>query len=71
MPQRPNLGFTGQPGDIWYVFVIQGLCTYAGFSDAWYPAADCHSAAGVSVVDDARWIVANISSDGHPLAAHL
>jgi hypothetical protein len=32
VPQRAKLTFTGKPGDIWYVFVILGLCSYAGVS---------------------------------------
>src|SRR5882724_13701011 len=28
VPQRPNLRFTGQPGDIWYVFIILALGSY-------------------------------------------
>ena len=30
VPQRPNLGFTGEVGDIWYVFVAMALSTYVG-----------------------------------------
>ena len=30
VPQRPNLGFTGQVGDIWYVFVAMALTVYVG-----------------------------------------
>ncbi|MBV9563966.1 MAG: DUF4339 domain-containing protein [Bradyrhizobium sp.] len=29
VPGRPNLSFTGQVGDIWYVFVAIGLCSYS------------------------------------------
>jgi hypothetical protein len=32
VPERPNLAFEGQVGDIWYVFVLLGLCSYAGLS---------------------------------------
>lgn len=68
VPQRPNLGFTGKPGDIWYVFVIQGLCTYAGFSDAWYPPLIVMPLQAFLSWMTIRWIAANISSNGHPLA---
>ncbi|MET3337173.1 hypothetical protein ABIF61_005697 [Bradyrhizobium japonicum] len=30
VPQRPNIGFTGQVGDIWYVFVALALAGYVG-----------------------------------------
>jgi hypothetical protein len=67
VPQRRDLGFTGQPGDIWYVFVIQGLCAYAGFSDAWYPTLIVIPLQAFLSWMTLRWIVANISSGGRPL----
>ena len=30
VPGRPNLGFTGQVGDIWWVFMLAGVCSYSG-----------------------------------------
>lgn len=69
VPQRPNLGFTGKPGDIWYVFIILALCTYAGLvTDVWYvPYLLLPLQAFLSWMT-VRWIVANISSDGRPLS---
>src|ERR1700730_17561134 len=67
VPQRPNLGFTGRPGDIWYVFVIQALCAYAGFSDAWYPSLIVIPLEAFLSWLTGRWIAANITSDGHHL----
>jgi len=67
VPQRPDLGFTGKPGDIWYVFVIQGLCAYAGFSDDWYPTLLVIPLEGLLSWMVIRWIVANISSLGRQL----
>src|ERR1700694_2285457 len=67
VPQRPNLGFTGKPGDIWYVFVIQGLCAYAGFSDAWYPPLIVIPLQALLSWLTIRWIAAKLSSDGHRL----
>ena len=29
LPERQRVGFEGKPGDIWYIFVGYGLCTYA------------------------------------------
>ncbi len=66
VPQRPNLGFTGKPGDIWYVFVVLALCSYSGFSDYPYlPFLLIPLQAFLSWMT-IRWIVANISSDGRP-----
>ncbi len=67
VPQRPDLGFTGKPGDIWYVFVIQGLCSYAGFSDSYLPLIVIPLEAFLSWMT-IRWIVANLSSQGPHLA---
>jgi hypothetical protein len=64
VPQRPNIGFTGKPADIWYVFVIQGLCTYAGLSDDWYPPLIVIPLQAFLSWMTVRWIVENISSDG-------
>ncbi|MFB9266140.1 DUF4339 domain-containing protein [Bradyrhizobium erythrophlei] len=66
-PGRPNLGFTGQPLDIWYVFIVLGLLTYAG-------AANSSIVQLISVVLQAflgwmiiRWIASHLSSNGQPL----
>jgi GYF domain 2 len=67
VPQRPNLEFTGKPGDIWYVFVIQGLCAYAGLTDAKYPVLIAIPLQAFLSWMTLRWIVANISSQGRPL----
>jgi GYF domain 2 len=67
VPQRPDLGFTGKPGDIWYVFVILALCSYAGFSGVRYlPLILIPLQAFLSWMT-VRWIVANISSEGRRL----
>jgi hypothetical protein len=67
VPQRPHLGFTGQPGDIWYVFVIMGLCSYAGLSGVSYlPFILIPLQAFLSWIT-VRWTVANISSEGRQL----
>ena len=36
VPGRPNFAFTGQVGDIWYVFVAIGILTYVGAADLYY-----------------------------------
>jgi hypothetical protein len=67
VPQRANIGFTGKPGDIWYVFVLQGLCLYAGFGDDWYPGLIAIPVEGFLSWLTVRWVVANISSEGRQL----
>jgi len=67
VPLRPNLAFTGMPGDIWYVFVILGLCPYADFTGipglTWI-LIPLEAFLSWMIV---RWIVANISSEGQRL----
>ncbi|MEN3350373.1 MAG: hypothetical protein V7632_4008 [Bradyrhizobium sp.] len=67
VPGRPNLEFTGQPLEIWYVFIILGLLTYAG-------AADSTIVSLLSLVLQAflswmivRWIVGRLASNGQEL----
>jgi hypothetical protein len=66
-PQRPNLGFTGQPGDIWYVFVLLALCSYAGLSNVPYLNYVLLPVQGFLSWMTVRWFIANISSDGQRL----
>jgi hypothetical protein len=67
VPQRPNLGFTGQPGDIWYVFVLLALCSYAGLSGVSYLQYILIPVQGYLSWMTVRWFVANISSNGQRL----
>jgi hypothetical protein len=67
VPQRPNLGFTGQPGDIWYVFVLLALCSYAGFSGIDYLEFILLPVQGYLSWMTVRWFVANIGSNGQRL----
>jgi hypothetical protein len=67
VPQRPDLGFVGQPMDIWWVFVLLALCTYSGVTGI----AHIHLLllpvqAWLSWMT-VKWIVSNISSNGQPL----
>jgi hypothetical protein len=67
-PQRPNLGFTGQPLDIWYVFVLLGLAGYAGaFADSFIVTIALIPVNAFLSWMTVRWITANISSDGQKL----
>jgi hypothetical protein len=64
VPDRPNMRFTGRVGDIWWVFVMLGLCSYAAQVD--YILVQL-----LDIVVQAflgwmaiRWFVSNLSSDG-------
>jgi hypothetical protein len=67
VPQRPNLAFTGQPLDIWYVFVLTGLIGYAGFTDIWWLPIVLAPVNAFLAWMLTRWVVANLSSDGQKL----
>jgi uncharacterized protein DUF4339 len=67
VPQRPDLGFAGKPGDIWYVFIIQALCAYAGVSDERYLALLVIPLQGFLSWIVVRWIAVNLSSEGRQL----
>jgi hypothetical protein len=67
VPQRADLAFTGKPGDIWYVFVILALCSYAGLSQVpGLPLILIPLEIFLNWVM-LRWIVANIGSGGRQL----
>jgi hypothetical protein len=67
VPGRSNLGFTGQVGDIWYVFVIIGLCTYAGLSGYTYVQLILLPVEAYLSWMVVRWIAANLASNGERL----
>jgi hypothetical protein len=67
VPGRPNFGFTGQVGDIWYVFVLLALCSYGGSTGRFVVQL-------IVIVIQAflswmivRWIATNLSSNGQRL----
>jgi len=67
VPGRPNLAFTGQIGDIWWVFVLLGLCSYGsvtGYSSV--PIALVVVQGFLSWVM-VKWVASNISSNGQKL----
>jgi hypothetical protein len=68
VPGRPNLGFTGQVGDIWYVFVVLGLCSYAGLSGYSFIQLILLPVQAFLSWMVIRWIAANLSSNGERLA---
>jgi hypothetical protein len=67
VPDRPNLAFTGRVGDIWYVFVLLGLLSYAGFSGVPYLEYIVIPVDALLSWMTVRWIAANLSSNGEPL----
>ncbi|MGJ4999161.1 DUF4339 domain-containing protein [Bradyrhizobium sp. HKCCYLS3077] len=71
VPGRPNLGFSGQPLDIWYVFIAMGVLTYVGLSDSVILnliSTIAPAFLGWMVV---RWIATKLTSNGEPLPLHF
>jgi hypothetical protein len=67
VPDRPNLAFTGNVGDIWYVFVAIGLLTYSRATGVSYlPFVLIPVQAFLSWMT-LRWVAANFSSNGRQL----
>jgi hypothetical protein len=67
VPGRPNLAFTGKVGDIWWAFVLLGLCSYGGATDhAWIQLVLIPLEAYLYWMM-IRWIVSNVSSNGEKL----
>jgi GYF domain 2 len=67
VPERPNIAFTGQVGDIWYVFIALAVMTYAGASDLYYLQYISIPIQAVLSWMVIKWIAANLSSNGQPL----
>jgi hypothetical protein len=66
VPGRPNLAFNGQVGDLWYVLVLMGLMSYAGFYDTRAQLLLIPVQAFLSWML-LRWLASNLSSNGQPL----
>jgi GYF domain 2 len=66
VPGRPNFAFTGQPGDIWYVFVATGLMLYAQVYDNRLELITIPVSAFFSWIL-LRWLAGNLSSNGQRL----
>jgi hypothetical protein len=67
VPQRPNLAFTGQVGDIWYVFGALALVSYAGLSGVRYLRLILIPVQAFLSWMTVQWIAANFSSNGRQL----
>ncbi len=66
VPGRPNLSFTGQVGDIWYVFVGIGVLSYAGLGGNIIHFIGVIAQAYLSWML-VGWIAGHLSSNGQPL----
>jgi hypothetical protein len=67
VPQRPNLAFTGEVGDIWYVFVGLALTSYVGLSGSHLLHLVVIAVQAYLSWMTVRWIASNLSSNGQPL----
>lgn len=67
VPQRPNLAFTGEVGDIWYVFVAMALSTYVGLIGIHFLQYIIIPVQAFLSWMTVRWIAANLSSNGQRL----
>lgn len=66
VPGRPDFAFNGKVGDIWYVFVVLALMSYAGQLNNYLPFVAILIEAFLSWMI-LRWIAGNLSSNGQPL----
>jgi hypothetical protein len=66
VPGRPNLAFTGQVGELWWVFVLMGLSGYAGLYDD-YIQLLMLPLQGFLSWTLLRWLASRLSSNGQPL----
>ncbi|WP_050425213.1 DUF4339 domain-containing protein [Bradyrhizobium tropiciagri] len=67
VPGRPHLAFTGQPLDIWYVFIVLGLLTYAGAAQSTIVSLLSLVVQGFLSWMIVRWIFGRLSSSGQDL----
>jgi hypothetical protein len=67
VPQRPSLAFTGEVGDIWYVFVALALSAYVGRLDLYFLQYLIIPVQAYLSWMTVRWIASNISSNGQRL----
>jgi hypothetical protein len=73
-PQIPAVGFAGQPGDIWWAFILLGLCSYAGLPGAHEAKPHAHVLPLLLIPVQAalswvviKWVVSKITSNGQSL----
>jgi hypothetical protein len=66
VPGRGSLDFTGQVGDIWWVFVLMGLANYIGVYNSKYQLIANVLEAVLSWLV-ARWVIGNLAANGQKL----
>jgi hypothetical protein len=66
VPGRGNLSFTGQVGDIWWVFVLMGVLGYIGLYDSRAQLIENVVSAVLTWIL-VRWVVGNLASGGEKL----
>lgn len=66
VPGRPNLAFTGQVGDLWYVLVLMGLMIYAGSAGNYVQLIAIPVQAFLAWML-MRWLFSHLSSNGQSL----
>jgi hypothetical protein len=67
VPGRPNLEFTGQPLEIWYVFIVLGLLTYSGSANSSIVTLLSLALQAFLAWMLLRWIISRLSSNGQEL----
>jgi len=67
VPERPNLAFSGEVGDIWYVFVAMALSSYVGLSGYHFLQYIIIPLQAFLSWMTVRWIASNLSSNGRQL----
>ena len=66
VPGRPGFEFTGQVGDIWYVFIAMSLMSYAAQFSNYAELVSIPLGAFLSWIM-LRWLASHLSSNGQPL----
>ena len=67
VPGRPNLSFTGQPLDIWYVFIGLAVLSYVGLSDNAFVKLLAFVGQAFLGWMILRWGISKLASNGQPL----
>ena len=64
LPYGRQVAFAGQPGDIWYIFILSSLCGYVGAVNDWLQLLVIPLSALFYLII-MRWFFANLTWDGH------
>ena len=57
------MAFTGQPGDIWYIFILAALCGYVGAVNNWLELVSIPLSVLLYLIIG-RWFFAKLTCDG-------